>query len=92
MSEYNKRIRINSPSMDLTEREKDVLYQIVRNVKGKNYETLANNLCITKTTFQTHLNHIFQKTGTNSQLELIIKYYTGEINADNNANGIRKDS
>jgi DNA-binding CsgD family transcriptional regulator len=63
---------------DLTPKEEEVLYAIVNNTKGKKNKDLAKDLHIKETTLNTHILHIFQKTETNSQIELIIKFYKGE--------------
>ena len=60
---------------DLTPKEEEVLYAIVNNIKGEKIKDLAKDLHIKETTLKTHILHIFQKTGTNSQVELIIKHY-----------------
>jgi DNA-binding NarL/FixJ family response regulator len=92
MPEHNQFIKINLPKMALTKREKEVFRAIVTNVRGVNYKTLAQNLNITESTFKRHLDHIFQKTSTGTQIELIIKHYLGEIDANNNFEPIRKNS
>ena len=59
----------------LTPREQAVYDKIVNNIKGLTQEELADELCISKHTFHTHLLNIYLKTGTKSQTELIIKHY-----------------
>lgn len=61
--------------MNLTKREKEVYNKIINNIEGKSRKELAEELNISAGTFRTHLLRIFEKTGTNSQIELIIKFY-----------------
>ena len=59
----------------LTKREQEVYKKIINNVEGKPREELAKEMFISTGTFHTHLLRIFEKTGTSSQVELIIKHY-----------------
>ncbi len=61
--------------MNLTKREKEVYNKIINNVDGKSRKELAKELYISDGTFHTHLLRIFEKTGTSSQAELIVKHY-----------------
>ena len=61
--------------MNLTKREKEVYNKIINNVEGKSRKELAKELYISDGTFHTHLLRIFEKTGTSSQVELIVKHY-----------------
>lgn len=60
---------------ELTKREQEVYKKIINNVEGKPREELAKEMFISMGTFHTHLLRIFEKTGTSSQVELIIKHY-----------------
>lgn len=60
---------------NLTKREKEVYNKIINNVEGKSRKELAKELYISAGTFHTHLLRIFEKTGTNTQVELIVKHY-----------------
>lgn len=68
---------------DLTKKEKEVLNVIVNNIEGLKNEELAKKLNITRATFCAHLMNIYYKTYTNSQIELIIRYYKERIDANN---------
>lgn len=57
----------------LTSREKEVLFSLVKTV---NYNTTAEELCITVVTLKTHVATIFSKLQINSFPELIKYYYT----------------
>lgn len=61
--------------IELTKREQEVYKKIVNNVEGKSREELAKDMFISIGTFHTHLFRIFEKTGTSSQVELIVKHY-----------------
>jgi DNA-binding NarL/FixJ family response regulator len=71
---------------DLTNKEKEVLNVVVNNIEGLKNEELAKKLNITRATFCTHLINIYYKTRTNSQIELIIRYYKERIDANNRNN------
>ena len=60
---------------NLTKREQEVYKKIINNVDGKSREELAKEMFISMGTFHTHLLRIFEKTGTSSQIELIVKHY-----------------
>ena len=60
---------------ELTKREQEVYKKIINNVEGKHREDLAKEMFISIGTFHTHLLRIFEKTGTRSQVELIVKHY-----------------
>lgn len=59
----------------LTPREQEVYCKIINNIRGLSREDMAKELHIKKSTFDTHLINIFLKTGTSSQIELIVKHY-----------------
>lgn len=59
----------------LTPTEKQVYCKIINNVQGKPQKVLAEELFISQNTFHTHLLNIYNKTNTNSQVELIVKHY-----------------
>ena len=59
----------------LTPKEKEVYCKIINNIKGKSQKDLANEMFISLATMHTHLLSIYAKTGTNSQIELIVKHY-----------------
>lgn len=61
--------------MNLTKREKEVYNKIINNIEGKSRKELAKEMFISAGTFHTHLLRIFEKTGTSSQIELIVKHY-----------------
>lgn len=76
MSEYNDL---------LTPKEKEVYCKIINNIEGKTHKQLASELFISESTMHTHLLSIYAKTGTSSQIELIIKHYKkGGVYAHNN--------
>lgn len=64
---------------DLTKKEKEVLNVVVNNIEGLKNGELTKKLNITKSTFCAHLMNIYYKTYTNSQIELIIRYYKERI-------------
>jgi NarL family two-component system response regulator LiaR len=59
----------------LTPAEKQVYCKIINNVEGKTQKQLADEMFISKHTIHTHLLSIYAKTGTKSQIELIVKHY-----------------
>ncbi len=59
----------------LTPREQEVYCKIINNIEGKPRSRLAEEMFISKYTMHTHLMNIFEKTGTSSQIELIVKHY-----------------
>lgn len=59
----------------LTPKEKEVYCKIINNIKGKPQKELASEMFISPATMHTHLMRIFEKTGTSSQIELIVKHY-----------------
>ena len=59
----------------LTPKEKEVYCKIINNIEGKSQKDLANEMFISLATMHTHLLSIYAKTGTNSQIELIVKHY-----------------
>ena len=59
----------------LTPKEKEVYCKIINNIKGKPQKELASEMFISLATMHTHLLSIYAKTGTNSQIELIVKHY-----------------
>lgn len=59
----------------LSPAEKHVYCKIINNIEGKNHIKLAEEMFISPHTFHTHLLRIYEKTGCNSQIELIIKHY-----------------
>lgn len=64
---------------NLTPKEKEVYCRIINNIEGKSCAEIAKDMFIAPCTFHTHLLNIFAKTGTSSQIELIIKYYRERI-------------
>ena len=68
---------------NLTKREQEVYKKIINNVDGKSREELAKEMHISIGTFHTHLLRIFEKTGTSSQIELIVKHYSALIQKHN---------
>ena len=77
MSEY---------SDTLTNKEQDVYNAIINNIEGLKNKELAKQLKMSRSTFCTHLMNIYYKTHTNSQIELIVKYYRERINENNRNN------
>lgn len=59
----------------LTPKEKEVYCKIINNIEGKSQKELASEMFISPTTMHTHLLSIYAKTGTSSQIELIVKHY-----------------
>lgn len=59
----------------LTPREQEVYCKVINNIEGKSSNELAAEMFISKYTMHTHLMNIFEKTGTSSQIELIVKHY-----------------
>ena len=60
---------------DLTPKEKQIYCKLVNNIEGKTVIEMAEDIGISSRTFNTHILHIFQKTGASSQVELIVKHY-----------------
>ena len=77
MSEY---------SDTLTRKEQEVYDAIINNIEGLKNKDLAKKLEMSRSTFCTHLMNIYYKTRTNSQIELIVKYYRERINENNRNN------
>ena len=77
MSEY---------SDTLTNKEQEVYNDIINNFEGLKNKYLAKKLEMSRSTFFTHLMNIYYKTRTNSQIELIVKYYRERINENNRNN------
>ena len=59
----------------LTPKEKEVYCKIINNIEGKPQKELASEMFISPATMYTHLVNIYIKTGTKSQIELIVKHY-----------------
>lgn len=59
----------------LTPKEKEVYCKIINNIEGKSQRELADEMFISLATMHTHLISIYAKTGTKSQIELIVKHY-----------------
>ena len=55
-------------SYRISPREEDVIRLLV---DGKEYKSIADKLCISLATVQTHVRNIYRKTGVNSKVELI---------------------
>ncbi len=57
---------------NLTERERDVVQQVIR---GLSTNEIAELLCISANTVQDHLKAIFEKVGVRSRRELVSKVW-----------------
>ena len=53
----------------LTEREKDILMQVLN---GKNKREIANRLCLSVSTVKTYVENIYRKFNVHNKAELII--------------------
>ena len=58
----------------LTDREMDILYLLRSGAANKD---IANNLQISLATVKTHMQHIFQKTGTSNRTEVLSEVFLG---------------
>ena len=72
-----------SEHFGLSEREREVLLLLAR---GHSRAYIRDALFISKNTIATHARHIYQKTGTHSQQELIVlvEGYSSHQNARSN--------
>lgn len=60
---------------NLTPKEQEIYNLIINNIEGEKIEELAKKANISYYTMRTHLQHIYEKTGISSQIELIVKHY-----------------
>lgn len=58
----------------LTERESEIARQVL--LKGESIKQLSQELFISERVLYRHLSHIYEKTGTDSRMSLMIKYRT----------------
>lgn len=58
----------------LTERESEIARQVL--LKGESIKQLSQELFISERVLYRHLSHIYEKTGTDSRMSLLIKYRT----------------
>lgn len=56
----------------LTERESEIARQVL--LKGESIKQLSQELFISERVLYRHLSHIYEKTGTDSRMSLLIKY------------------
>lgn len=67
---YPVKLSLSRPRKILTEREEDVLIEIIN---GKNNNEIAEKLCISVHTVKFHVTSILHKFGVSRREELIIK-------------------
>lgn len=58
-----------SSTLPLSEREREVLYQLA---SGKNTKHIADALCISPATVRNHVQHILEKLGAHNRLEMLV--------------------
>ena len=60
----------------LTAREKEVLKLLIM---GKSNPQIAEELIISRDTVKAHIEHMFEKYGVHSRVELVVKLYKEKI-------------
>lgn len=75
---YLPKLRAEQSSLQtrfgLTDREMDILYLLRSGAANKD---IAHNLQISLATVKTHMQHIFQKTGTSNRTEVLAEVFLG---------------
>jgi DNA-binding NarL/FixJ family response regulator len=67
---FRQQIIEKTEFIDLSEREKEILAQLV---KGKSYKTIASDCFISIDTVSTHVRHIYEKLHVHSKSEAVAK-------------------
>ena len=67
---YSKCAQIDSDMSRLTDKEREIVYRVIR---GVSYKEIAEDLKISINTLKTHIKSIFSKYGVNSKIELTNK-------------------
>jgi DNA-binding NarL/FixJ family response regulator len=62
--------------MVLSTREREILELLA---EGLSNQQIANQLFIARSTVKNHIAAIFRKTGTKSRIEVVVKFYKGQL-------------